>query len=89
MPQSFSALHAPAGDPAQAHSAIQHFYDRLLHICDGLKTTHGKLLGAGRHQMVRLIITKLSDFIDIFQLLDFLDAVADEYDVRAPFLATK
>ena len=89
--QPFSALHAHTGDPAQARSAIQHFYDKLLHIRDRLKTTHGKLLGASRHQMVRLFITKLSYlwFIDIFQLLDFLGAVEDEYDVRMPSLVAK
>lgn len=59
-------LHAPAGDPAQAHSAIRHFYDKLVHIHDRLKTVHGKLLGAKRHQV----------------LLDFLGSVMDEYEAK-------
>ncbi|KAG5221646.1 F-actin-capping protein [Salix suchowensis] len=39
--------------PANATSAIQHFYEKLLHISEQLKTEPGKRMGRKRHQMVR------------------------------------
>ncbi|KAJ8468182.1 hypothetical protein ONZ51_g9802 [Trametes cubensis] len=61
------ALHTPKGDPAHESSAIQHFYDKLLHIKDRLKTEPGKKLADKRHKL----------------MLDFLQAVEDEYDVQS------
>ncbi|PFH48752.1 hypothetical protein AMATHDRAFT_149128 [Amanita thiersii Skay4041] len=46
------ALHTPEDNPQQASSAIQHFYDKLLHIKVRLKTEAGKKLGEKRHQVV-------------------------------------
>ncbi|KAF9790864.1 hypothetical protein BJ322DRAFT_1038566 [Thelephora terrestris] len=57
-------LHVPNGDPLQASSAIQHFYDKLLHIKDHLKTEPGKRMGQKRHEI----------------MLQFLKAVEDEYE---------
>ncbi|KAF8554597.1 hypothetical protein OG21DRAFT_1462210 [Imleria badia] len=54
-------LHAPLG---RSDTAIQHFYDKLLHIQDRLKTEPGKMMGAQRHQF----------------MLSFLQAIQDEYD---------
>ncbi|KAF9243425.1 hypothetical protein BU15DRAFT_43095 [Melanogaster broomeanus] len=56
-------LHAP---PGRDDTAIQHFYDKLLHIQERLKTEPGKAMGAQRHQ---------------FMLL-FLQSVRDEYNVE-------
>ncbi|KAG9315008.1 hypothetical protein JVU11DRAFT_4119 [Chiua virens] len=56
-------LHAP---PGRNDTAIQHFYDKLLHIQHRLKTEPGKAMGTQRHQ---------------FMLL-FLQAVQDEYDAE-------
>ena len=42
-------LHAP---PGRHDTAIQHFYDKLLHIQDRLKTEPGKTMGTQRHQFV-------------------------------------
>jgi len=56
-------LHAP---PGRDDTAIQHFYDKLLHIQDRLKTEPGKVLGTQRHQF----------------MLSFLQAVQEEYDAE-------
>ncbi|OSD06421.1 hypothetical protein PYCCODRAFT_1464360 [Trametes coccinea BRFM310] len=61
------ALHTPEGDPAHESSAIQHFHDKLLHIKDRLKTEAGKKLAEKRHKL----------------MLDFLQAVEDEYNVQS------
>ncbi|KAJ3514905.1 hypothetical protein NLJ89_g2086 [Agrocybe chaxingu] len=45
-------LHTPPDDPEHAHSAIQHFHDKLLAIRDRLKTAPGKKMGDRRHQVV-------------------------------------
>ncbi|KAF9004055.1 hypothetical protein BDQ17DRAFT_1241883 [Cyathus striatus] len=58
------ALHTPDDDPRHENTAIQHFHDKLLHICDRLKTEPGKKMGGKRHRV----------------LLDFLAAVDDEYN---------
>ncbi|KAG5718983.1 hypothetical protein E4T56_gene20396 [Termitomyces sp. T112] len=58
-------LYAPAGDPKQPQSAIQHFHDKLILIRDRLKTEYGKRLATKRHQL----------------LLDFITAVDEEYNV--------
>ncbi|KAG2047238.1 hypothetical protein BDR06DRAFT_1032488 [Suillus hirtellus] len=42
-------LHAP---PGRLDTAVQHFYDKLLHIQERLKTEPGKQMGAKRHQFV-------------------------------------
>ncbi|KAJ2990526.1 hypothetical protein NUW54_g8442 [Trametes sanguinea] len=63
-----SALHTPEGDPAHESSAIQHFHDKLLHIKDRLKTEPGKRLADKRHKL----------------MLDFLQAVEDEYNDGTP-----
>ncbi|KII85151.1 hypothetical protein PLICRDRAFT_116706 [Plicaturopsis crispa FD-325 SS-3] len=57
-------LHAPPDDPARKDTSIQHFYDKLLHIKDRLKTAPGKALGEKRHKL----------------LLEFLASVEDEYN---------
>lgn len=44
-----SPLHAP---PGRLDTAVQHFYDKLLHIQERLKTEPGKQMGAKRHQFV-------------------------------------
>ncbi|KAL4064377.1 hypothetical protein J3A83DRAFT_4442238 [Scleroderma citrinum] len=60
-------LHAP---PGHTDTAIQHFYDKLLHIHDRLKTEPGKAMGAQRHEF----------------MLQFLKSVQDEYNVNiSPF----
>ncbi|KAI0635769.1 hypothetical protein C8Q77DRAFT_1170039 [Trametes polyzona] len=61
------ALHTPKDDPAHETSAIQHFYDKLLHIKDRLKTEPGKELAEKRHNL----------------MLDFLRAIEEEYDVQS------
>jgi hypothetical protein len=48
----FSPLYAPPGDVRQADSAVQHFYDKLVHIHERLKTVPGRKLGEKRHSMV-------------------------------------
>ncbi|KAH7926096.1 hypothetical protein BV22DRAFT_1111928 [Leucogyrophana mollusca] len=63
-------LHAP---PGRSDTAIAHFYDKLLHIQDRLKTEAGRKMGAKRHQ-----------FASIFGMLDFLDSVEDEYGAETP-----
>ncbi|TBU55335.1 hypothetical protein BD310DRAFT_857013, partial [Dichomitus squalens] len=60
-------LHVPRDDPAYDASAIAHFYDKLLHIRERLKTEPGKRLAEKRHQL----------------MLEFLQAVDEEYDVNA------
>ncbi|EIW83994.1 hypothetical protein CONPUDRAFT_163243 [Coniophora puteana RWD-64-598 SS2] len=54
-------LHAP---PGRTDTAVEHFYDKLLHIQDRLKTEPGKKMGAKRHQL----------------MLDFLEAIKEESD---------
>ncbi|OJA19982.1 hypothetical protein AZE42_04210 [Rhizopogon vesiculosus] len=61
-------LHAPSG---RLDTAVQHFYDKLLHIQERLKTEPGKAMGAKRHQF----------------MVDFLNSVQDEYVAEAPKLA--
>ncbi|TFK49617.1 hypothetical protein OE88DRAFT_1682664 [Heliocybe sulcata] len=61
------ALHIPIGAPGYQDSAIQHFHDKLLHIRKRLKTAAGRQLGEKRHQL----------------MLDFLNAVDEEYNVQA------
>ncbi|KAG2124211.1 hypothetical protein DEU56DRAFT_863511 [Suillus clintonianus] len=58
-------LHAP---PGRLDTAVQHFYDKLLHIQEWLKTVPGKQMGAKRHQF----------------MVDFLDSVETEYNAEAP-----
>lgn len=57
-------LHAP---PGRLDTAVQHFYDKLLHIQERLKTEPGKQMGAKRHQF----------------MVDFLNSVENEYNARA------
>lgn len=40
------------GKYAKGESAIEHFYDKLLHIRDRLKTPAGRRMGEKRHQTV-------------------------------------
>ncbi|KDQ57366.1 hypothetical protein JAAARDRAFT_35998 [Jaapia argillacea MUCL 33604] len=54
-------------DPAHDTSAVHHFYDKLLHIRDRLKTSPGRKLGEQRHQL----------------MLQFLEAVKSEYQDEA------
>ncbi|KAI0671502.1 hypothetical protein C8Q78DRAFT_972373 [Trametes maxima] len=60
------ALHTPDDHPARESSAIQHFHDKLVHIKGRLKTTPGKKLAERRHKL----------------MLDFLQAVEEEYEVQ-------
>ena len=48
-----SALHAPKDDPGHDSTAVAHFYDKLLHIKERLKTEPAKKLAEKRHQLVR------------------------------------
>lgn len=57
-------LHAPTG---HVETAIEHFYDKLLHIQERLKTEPGKQMGAKRHQF----------------MVDFLDSVENESNAEA------
>ena len=50
---ALSALHAPQDDPVYESTAVAHFYDKLLHIRERLKTEPGKKLAEKRHQLVR------------------------------------
>jgi len=59
------ALHTPPNDPVLSASAVQHFYDKLLHIRERLKTEAGKQMADKRHKL----------------MLDFLQAVDDEYNL--------
>ncbi|KZT73639.1 hypothetical protein DAEQUDRAFT_661912 [Daedalea quercina L-15889] len=61
------ALHAPADDAAHPASAVQHFYDKLLHIRERLKTEPGKQMAEKRHKL----------------MLEFLRAVDEEYNLNA------
>ena len=45
-------LHTPQDNPSHPDSSIQHFYDKLLHIREQLKTEEGKRLAEKRHQFV-------------------------------------
>ena len=40
-------------DPAAKDTAVQHFYDKLLHIREQLKTEPGKQMAERRHKFVR------------------------------------
>lgn len=57
-------LHAP---PGRLDTAVQHFYDKLLHIQERLKTEPGKQMGAKRHRFI----------------VGFLDSVENEYNAEA------
>ena len=46
----------PKDDPAYDSSAIAHFYDKLLHIREHLKTEPGKRLAEKRHQLVGFLM---------------------------------
>ncbi|TFK84253.1 hypothetical protein K466DRAFT_553814 [Polyporus arcularius HHB13444] len=59
-------LHVPRDDPSYDSSAVAHFYDKLLHIREHLKTEPGRKLAEKRHQL----------------MVDFLSAIDEEYDVR-------
>ena len=48
----FSPLFVPNGHPLRASSAVQHFYDKLIHVKDRLKTEPGKRMGQKRHELV-------------------------------------
>lgn len=80
----FSPLHAP---PGRLDTAVQHFYDKLLHIQERLKTEPGKAMGAKRHQLVgdTAYSTRLADKFE--KMVEFLNAVQDEYNAEAPKLA--
>lgn len=45
-------LHAGPDDPARENTAVQHFYDKLLHIREQLKTAPGKTMAEKRHKLV-------------------------------------
>ena len=47
-----NSLHAPEGDPRHEASTVQHFYDKLLHIKDRMKTEPGKRAAERRHKLV-------------------------------------
>ncbi|PCH42473.1 hypothetical protein WOLCODRAFT_132404 [Wolfiporia cocos MD-104 SS10] len=58
-------LHTPDGDPAHSSSAVQHFYDKLLHIRERLKTEPGRRMAEKRHNL----------------MLQFLQNVDEEYSL--------
>ncbi|KAI0031207.1 hypothetical protein K488DRAFT_79202 [Vararia minispora EC-137] len=45
-------LHTPEGDPDQPQSAVQHFYDKLVHIRERMKTEPGKRAAEKRHRLM-------------------------------------
>ena len=53
-------LHTPTDDPDHAHTAIQHFHDKLLNIRDRLKTEAGKKMGDRRQQVVSTSSTMIT-----------------------------
>ncbi|KAH9945332.1 uncharacterized protein BXZ73DRAFT_86835 [Epithele typhae] len=59
-------LHAPQDDPVHDQTAVAHFYDKLLHIREKLKTEPGKKMAEKRHQL----------------MLDFLQGIDEEYESR-------
>ncbi|KZV73110.1 hypothetical protein PENSPDRAFT_575147 [Peniophora sp. CONT] len=59
-----NSLHAPEGDPRREASTVQHFYDKLLHIRDRMKTEPGKRAAERRHKL----------------MLEFLQGVDEEYN---------
>lgn len=59
-----SPLYVPNSHPLRAASAVQHFYDKLVHVKNRLKTEPGKRMGQKRHEL----------------LLEFLKAVDEEYE---------
>jgi len=61
-----SALHAPAGDPEEPHSAIHHFHDKLVHIKDRLKTSYGQQLGERRHRVVGTPLLRTAGRVTFF-----------------------
>ena len=61
----------PKDDPAYDSSAIAHFYDKLLHIPEHLKTEPGKRLAEKRHQLVgTLVLHQLIRYNNNHVLLD-------------------
>ena len=50
-------LHTPTDDADHAHTAIQHFHDKLLNVHDRLKTEAGKKMGDRRHKFVSTSFT--------------------------------
>ncbi|EKM58252.1 uncharacterized protein PHACADRAFT_171515 [Phanerochaete carnosa HHB-10118-sp] len=59
-------LYAASDDPARPDTAIQHFYDKLFHIREQLKTAPGKVMAEKRHQL----------------MLDFVTAIDEEYSMQ-------
>ena len=74
-------LHTPADDAVYAHTAIQHFHDKLLNIRDRLKTEAGKEMGNRRHQVVStsFSVTMKTTSIQL-QLYNFLASIDEEYE---------
>ncbi len=56
-------IHTPPHDPALGDSAVQHFYDKLIHIQERLKTEPGKLMGQKRHKLVGIRRLSLSPLV--------------------------
>lgn len=78
----FSPLHAPSG---HLDTAIEHFYDKLLHIQERLKTEPGKQMGAKRHQFVGdMNAWHVFDLIHFAKMVDFLNSVENEFNAE-PF----
>lgn len=82
-------LYVPEQDYAsnkypKGSSAIDHFYDKLLHIKERLKTDTGRAMGEKRHQTVNRDFAE--SFAQLFadgdtyvkQMLNFLAAVNEE-----------
>ncbi|KIY65164.1 hypothetical protein CYLTODRAFT_379842 [Cylindrobasidium torrendii FP15055 ss-10] len=47
-----SPLYTDANDPALPQSGVQHFYDKLVHIHQRLKTEPGRAMGEARHTVI-------------------------------------
>ena len=78
-----STLHVPKDDPTYDSSAIAHFYDKMLHIREHLKTEPGKRLAEKRHQLVGTHYCYIGALLITFRkMVVFLSAVDEEYDVR-------
>ena len=52
-------LHTPATSALHKDSSIQHFYDKLLHIREQLKTEAGRRMAERRHQFVSTLFNPL------------------------------
>ena len=76
----YRPLHTSSDDPNYSETSIQHFHDKLLKICERLKTEPAKRMGARRHQFVSFLDNAYClAKVQLSKLRDFLSAVDNEY----------